>query len=70
MSHLLTPGQEASVGVPNCLKMRKSSSISESPGKSGCRFTCHLLNFSVQFLYYPTISTKIQPKLQVSTAPV
>ena len=42
--HLVTPGQEASLGVPNCLNMRKSWSISESPGKSGCRFTCHQLN--------------------------
>ena len=42
--HLLTPGQEASVGVPNCLNVRNSWSISESPGKSGCRLTCHQLS--------------------------
>ena len=42
--YLLTPGQEASVGVPNCLNVRNSWSISESPGKSGCRLTCHQLS--------------------------
>ena len=41
--HLLTPGQEVSLGVPSCLKIRNSSSISESPGKSGWRFTCDKL---------------------------
>ena len=42
-NHLLTPGQEVSVGVPSCLNIRNSSSISESPGKSGWRVTCDKL---------------------------
>ena len=37
--HLLTPGQQASVGVPSWRKIRNNWSISESPGKRGCRFT-------------------------------
>ena len=37
--HLLTPGQEASEGVPSWRKIRNNWSISESPGKRGCRFT-------------------------------
>ena len=52
-NHLLTPGQEVSVGVPSCLNIRNSSSISESPGKSGCRFTCDKLAElkNAQFIY-------------------
>ena len=37
--HLLTPGQEASEGVPSWRKIRNNWSISESPGKEGCWFT-------------------------------
>ena len=39
-SRSFTPGQVSSVGVPQTRKMRKSSSISESPLKMGVNRTC------------------------------